>query len=186
LPKTEAGPVVHPPGEAPAIRKSIADLLGPDIARVLGEARHVELYQVAVPTNGRLTDLSRYNVISQGVELTDEEVEQLRQLLLQDPALYLPASLVRTCPAQPEFMLDARNDRAAGSFETVQIVLSRSCMAIRFMLDKDPARSRGIIYYDERAQPALDDFVMRIRSRSEAQSKEPPPPMPPHGSNGAN
>ncbi len=171
-PATPAAPVQ--PTEPPNGRKytsprSVADLLGPDIMRALERARHFELRQVAVPAGERNTDLVSYNVMSHALLLANEESDRLREILLRDPAAYLPPGIGRSCPSQPELLFEARDDSNPDGFATVQIVLSQTCMAARFMLNKDRARSAGVLYYQDRVHADLDELVAIIQQRTSAE-----------------
>jgi hypothetical protein len=187
--RPEPSPPVHAPalprpgnGAAPAerpsraegvTRKAGADLLGPDIARIIANAQHVELFRVALPQDDRTTDLSRYNVVSAGRALTADEIQRMRHLLLHDPGSYLPDSLVQTCPALPELMLEARHESSPHTFETVRIVISLECATARFILNADPGRTRGLFYY-EPAKQDLRGLLTAVLART---------PSSPNGSN---
>ena len=171
-PATPAAPVQ--PTEPPNGRKytsprSVADLLGPDIMRALERARHFELRQVAVPAGERNTDLVSYNVMSHALLLANEESDRLREILLRDPAAYLPPGTgapvprnpnccskpattailtvsrrCRSCcrkPAWPRGSCSTRTEREARAFSITRTGSTRTSMSLSRSFNSGPARS---------------------------------------------
>jgi hypothetical protein len=63
-------------------------------------------------------------------------------------------------------MLEARDDLPEGGFETLRVVLSRGCVAVRFFPNGDPTRSNGVVYYGDPSQPGLDGFILDVVARA--------------------